>query len=220
MSDRPVAFSPTVFQYILAIGLRETPELAALRDETAQMPNETWATTPEQVALLRVLVRFKRAKKVLEIGTFTGHATLGLALGVGENGKVITCDVAPGWSEVGQRFWRAAKVDSRIDQRIGRARESMEALLAEGEEGTFDLVFLDADRGSYGEYLPLIFRLLSRGGLLVADDVLGSGEFAEDGDDYGETQALRAFNGALHEDERFELAMLPIARGMTLAVKK
>lgn len=96
----------------------------------------------------------------------------------------------------------------------------MAELLLEGRRGTFDLVFLDADRENYASYLPLVSQLLGRGGLLVADNVLGSGEFAENGDDYGETQSLRAFNGALHQNEDFELAMLPMGQGMTLALKK
>lgn len=220
MSASNSAFSPVVLQYIRTVGLRETPELAGLREETSRMPNADWATTPEQAALLRVLVRLKGARNVLEIGTFTGHATLALALAVGANGRVTTCDMAAGWSETGRRFWRKARVDDRIEQRIGRAQIVMAELLLEGQRGVFDLVFLDADRENYAGYLSLISQLLAPGGLLIADDTLGSGEFAENGDDYGETQSLRAFNGGLHGDEDFDLVMLPFGRGMTLAVKK
>lgn len=184
------------------------------------MPNADWATTAEQAALLRILVQLKGATKVLEIGTFTGHATLALALAVGENGRVTTCDMAAGWGEMGQRFWRAARVHNRIDQRIGRAQIIMAELLLEGQREAFDFIFLDADRENYASYLPLISQLLGRGGILVVDDVLGSGEFAENGDDYGETQSLRAFNGTLHGDQDFDLVMLPFGWGMTLAIKQ
>jgi predicted O-methyltransferase YrrM len=143
-----------------------------------------------------------------------------MALAVGQDGRVVTCDMAAGWSETRRRFWRAARVDDRIEQRIGRAQIVMAELLLEGQRGAFDLIFLDADRENYAGYLSLITQLLAPGGLLVADDVLGSGEFAEKGEDYGETQSLRAFNGSLHGDEDFDLVMLPLGRGMTLAIKK
>lgn len=220
MSPSESAFSPVVLQYIRTVGLRESQELAGLREETSRMPNADWATTPEQAALLRILVQLKGARNLLEIGTFTGHATLALALAAGPSGRVTTCDMAAGWSETGRRFWRKAGVEDRIEQRIGRAQIVMAELLLEGQRGSFDMIFFDADRENYAGYLSLISQLLAPGGLLVADDTLGSGEFAEKGEDYGETQSLRAFNGTLHGDQDFDLAMLPLGQGMTLAIKK
>ncbi|MGE0651596.1 MAG: O-methyltransferase, partial [Alphaproteobacteria bacterium] len=188
-------------------------------EETLKLPNSHWATCREQVALLQLLVQLQGAKRILEVGTFTGYATLAFALALPDDGRIVTCDVASGWSEMGVHYWRDAGVEARIDRRLGFAENVMTELL-KTDEGRFDLIYLDADKRSYTKYLELAVDLLRQGGLLIADDVFWHGEVLELGNSDMKASGVRDFNAQIHEDERFDIAMIPIADGMTLAIKR
>lgn len=146
--------------------------------------------------------------------------TLAMALSLDVGGRIITCDAASGWSEMGIHFWRSARVDGFIERRIGRAAEVLEGLLREGERGKFDLVYLDADGGQYESYLDPVTQLLRQGGLPVAGGVLAEGRAAAEAADDEEIIGLRAFNRRLHGEDGYFIAMLPVGSGMTLAIKK
>jgi O-methyltransferase len=209
-----------LYEYLLAHTVRENHILDTLLRETRNLPNAHWAATPEQVAFLQMLVRLTQARRVLEIGTFTGYATLAMALAQPDDGTIVTCDIAAGWSEMGLHYWREAKVDKRIERRIGRAHDTVRALLAEGCMETFDLIYLDANKANYPNFIPAAEGLLRPGGLLVADDVFWGGRVIDETDIDVKTAGVREFNDRLFADTRFDLAMVPIANGMTLAKKK
>lgn len=214
----PAASGP-LYKYLLSYGVPETDLLRALREETGRLPNASWAMPPEEVAFLQLLVRLTGARRVLELGTFTGYSALAMALALPDDGELVTCDVASGWTEMGTHYWREAGVEKRIDLRIGRAADVLAALRHESGPATFDLALIDADKGGYPDYLDPVAELLRPGSLLVADNVLWGGRVAEPEADDVETAGIRRFNEALSQDSRFRIAMLPFGDGVTLALK-
>lgn len=220
MGNTTTPLTDTLYEYMLAHGVRPMHVLEALREETLKLPNGYWVSFPEQVTFLQMLIRLLGARRVLEVGTFTGYATLAMALALPEGGKIVTCDIASGWSEMGVHYWRQARVENRIDRRIGRADTVMRDLLDADGRGNFDLIFLDANKSNYARYLDLVEGLLRAGGLLVADDVFWKGRVADPHDTDELAHGVRAFNTALFADDRFDIAMVPMADGMTLARKK
>lgn len=220
MASKKTEISDALYGYLLTVGVREDEAMQALREETQNLPNGHWATTPEQAALLQLLVRLIDARKILDIGTFTGYSAMALALAIPEDGQVITCDVAAGWSEMGVHYWRQAGVEGRIDRRIGRAEETLTGLIKAGDARSFDMIFIDANRAEYLTYLELSAVLLRPGGLLIADNVLRRGKVLDAADTSPETEAVRRFNQSMHDDPRFHICMLPVADGMTLAIKQ
>src|SRR5262245_12269857 len=145
MAERTELMSRGISEYVLACSSREPAELAELRDATASLPKHVMQIGADQGQLMGLLVRLIGARRCLEIGTFTGYSALAVALALPPDGKLITCDVNAEWAAIGQRFWRKAQVDSRIDLRIKPALETLDALLAEGQAGQFDFAFIDAD---------------------------------------------------------------------------
>jgi predicted O-methyltransferase YrrM len=121
---------------------------------------------------------------------------------------------------MGIHYWRQAGVESRIDRRICPAEEILSALIKEGEASSFDMIFIDANRAGYVSYLRLSAVLLHPGGLLIADNLIRLGKVIDAADTSPETEAVRQFNKLMYDDPRFQICMLPIADGMTLAIKK
>jgi predicted O-methyltransferase YrrM len=216
MAERTQLLTRDVSEYVLKCSSREPAVLAELRDATAALPNSVMQIGADQGQLMGLLVRLIGARRCLEIGTFTGYSALAVALALPADGTLITCDVNAEWPAIGQRFWRKAGVDSRIDLRIKPALETLEALLAEGQAGRFDFAFIDADKPSYAAYYEKLLKLVRRGGLIVVDNTLalaGKPVFAHDSVN---ANAMRVFNELVHRDERVDLAMLTVGEGVTL----
>src|SRR4029079_7001473 len=146
---------------------------------------------------------------------FTGYSSISVALALPPDGRIIACDVSEEWTSVARKYWEKAGVASKIELRLGPAVETLDALLAKGEAGRFDFVFIDADKTNYLAYYERCLKLLRQGGLIAVDNTLWSGDVANPANDKPDTVALRAFNDALHRDERVDLALLPIGDGLT-----
>jgi len=216
MAERTELMSRGISAYVLECSSREPAVLAELRDATASLPNHVMQIGADQGQLMGLLVRLIGARRCLEIGTFTGYSALAVALALPPDGKLITCDVNADWASIGQRFWRKAQVDSRIDLRVRPALETLDALLAEGQAGQFDFAFIDADKPSYWAYYERLLKLVRRGGLIAVDNTLalaGKPVFAQDSVN---AKAMHDFNERVHRDERVDLAMLTIGEGVTL----
>ena len=160
--------------------------------------------------LLRTLVRATGARRVLEIGTFTGYSALAMAEGLPDDGTLITCDIDPKTTSIARRFWEQSPHGSKIDLRLGPALETIENIA-----GPLDMVFIDADKTSYIDYWEAVVPRVRKGGLIVADNVLWSGRVLEP--DEPDAEALAAFNDHVAADDRVEQIMLPIRDGITLA---
>jgi predicted O-methyltransferase YrrM len=169
---------------------------------------------------MALLVQLIGAKKTLEIGVFTGYSALCVALALPPDGKIVACDVSEEYTSVGRRYWQAAGVTDKIDLRLAPALETLDRLLAEEQAGTFDFAFIDADKENYDGYYERSLQLIRPGGLIAIDNVLWGGRVADSQVRDKSTQAIRNFNQKLHEDERVTLSLVPIADGLTLALKR
>jgi caffeoyl-CoA O-methyltransferase len=164
---------------------------------------------------LGVLVRNLRARRVLELGTFTGYSSISMALALPSDGRVITCDVNEETSTIARRYAEEAGVAERIDFRLGPALETIASL-----EGPFDLIFIDADKPNYVNYFEATLPLLADYGLMIADNTLWSGRVADANEDDENTRAIRAFNDHVLADPRVENVLLTVRDGMNLIWRK
>jgi len=176
--------------------------------------------SPEQGQFMGFLVQLTGARRALEVGTFTGYSALWVAQALPSDGQLVCCDVSEEWTSVGRRHWQAGGVNDRIDLKIGPAVDTLQALREDGEEGTYDFAFIDADKENYLIYYESVLSLLRTGGLLLIDNVLWGGSVASLGKNDDDTNAIRALNRHLHRDDRVTLSMLPVGDGLTLVMKK
>jgi O-methyltransferase len=220
MSRRTLPLTEALYEYMLSAGLREHPAQARLRAATADLPEAGMQSAPEQAQLMGLLVELVGARRVLEIGCFTGYGTLAMALALPPDGHLLTLDVNPEWVEIGHRAWREAGVEDRIEVRFGLALESLDRLIAAGAAASFDLVYIDADKKGYDAYYERSLILVQPGGLIMIDNVLWGGAVADPGNTEHQTEALRALNAKLQVDARISLALVPVGDGLTLARKR
>lgn len=188
--------------------------LTALASETRDQRQDAMMLTGNlEGNLLRLLIRLSGARRVLEIGTFTGYSALAMAEALPAGGQLITCDVNPETSAIAKRYWDQSPHGSKIEQRMGPALDTI-AGLADG----IDLVFIDADKSNYGNYWEACLPKLRSGGLMVVDNVLWSGRVLNP--EAESDHAIAALNDRAVSDERVECVMLPVRDGMLLAWKK
>ena len=220
MPKKTIGLENQLYNYLLSNSLREAEILRQLRQETANHPYGTMQISPEQGQFMALLVQLLGAKKTLEVGVFTGYSSLCVALALPKDGKAIACDISEEYTAIARRYWQIAGVADKIDLRIAPALETLDKLLAEGEAGTFDFAFIDADKENYEGYYERSLQLIRQGGLIAIDNVLWGGSVANPEVQDSSTQAIRAFNQKLHQDQRVTLSMVPIADGLTLALKR
>ncbi|MBD2578219.1 class I SAM-dependent methyltransferase [Oscillatoria sp. FACHB-1406] len=220
MTKKTLGLEPQLQDYLLATSLRESETLKQLREETANHPRATMQIAPEQGQFMALLVQLIGAKKTLEVGVFTGYSSLVVAAALPPDGKVIACDISEEYTEMARRYWQQAGVADKIDLRIAPALETLDNLLENGEAETFDFAFIDADKGNYENYYDRALKLVRRGGVIAIDNVLWNGSVADLEVQDNQTRSIRALNEKLHGDERITLSLVPIADGLTLALKR
>ena len=220
MSNQSIGLSDRVHDYLLDVSLRETQVQRRLRAETMQHPKHDMQIAPEQGQFMQLLARLVDAERALEIGVFTGYSALSVAYALPDNGTLVACDISRDYTEIAEHYWNEAGVADRIDLRIAPALETLRALREDGAEGTFDFVFIDADKISYPDYYAHSLALVRSGGLILLDNMLRDGRVADPDIDDASVQAIRDLNEQLHTDERIDLSLLPVADGLTLARKR
>jgi predicted O-methyltransferase YrrM len=214
------AMTPALYDYLLSSSVREPEVARRLREETEKMPEAEMLIPPEQGQFLNLLVTLTGAKKTLELGVFTGYSALWTALALPEDGCLVGCDTSKEWTAVAQKYWREAAVADRVSLRLGPASLTLEHLLSESEANTFDFAFIDADKANYGDYYEKVLQLVRPGGLIVIDNVLRSGEVLDPTIDEPGTVAVCKLNKDIAEDPRVQISMIPVADGLTLAIKR
>jgi caffeoyl-CoA O-methyltransferase len=219
MSRTQTALTDALLAYVRDVTLREPEPLRKLRESTESHPRASLQVSPEQGQFLHLLARVTAARRALEVGVFLGYSSSWIALGLAPGGKLIACDINEEYARIARQTWREAGVEDAIELRLAPALDSLEALLAAGQAGTFDFVFIDADKGSYIQYYECALRLLRHGGLIAADNVLFHGTVADPENRDPDTVAIREFNRHLHADTRVALAMATVGDGLALAVK-
>jgi len=205
--------------YVRAVSVREPDVLRRQREDTDAHPQASMQCSPEQGHFLHFLARSLQARNTLEVGVFLGYSSTWVALALPADGKIIACDVSEEFTARARQTWADAGVASKIDLRIRPALESLDALLAEGRAGTFDMAFIDADKSNYANYYERCLALLRSGGVIAADNVLWHGAVVDQTDHSRDTEAIRAFNRKLHADTRVAVSLATIGDGLMLACK-
>ena len=220
MSKRSIQLTDPLYDYLLENSLREPEILKRLREESPWQGSSGMQISPDQGQFMALLVELLGARRCLEIGTFTGYSALCVALALPADGRVVACDINEETTAIARRFWQEAGVAEKIDLRIAPALETLDALLAEGAAGSFDFVFIDADKPNNEAYYERALTLLRPGGLVAIDNVLWHGAVIDSARSDTDTTAIRAFNRKVLSDERVSCSMLPIGDGLTLARKR
>jgi predicted O-methyltransferase YrrM len=220
MANRTMGISDELAAYVLEVGAREPEVLTRLRAETAAIPQHGMQIAPEEGAFLAMLIELTGARRCIEVGTFTGYSSTAVALALPEDGRIVCCDVSEEWTAVAARYWGEAGVADKIDLRIGPAAETLDGMLADGEDSTYDFAFIDADKAGYDAYYERVLRLVRPGGLVVLDNMLWGGDVLKADAPDEDTRALQALNAKLAGDERVSLCLLPVADGVTLARRR
>jgi caffeoyl-CoA O-methyltransferase len=221
MSISFLALTEQIYAYLMNNSLREPDVLRRLREETvATNPNAGMAVSPVQGQFMTLLVKLIGAVKTLEVGVFTGYSSLSTALALPPHGRVVACDVSEEWTAVARRYWKEAGVDGKITLKLAPAVETLDALITDGQAGTFDFAFIDADKENYDNYYERALKLTRVGGLIVFDNMLWYGKVADPGAQDAETVALRALNEKLHSDDRVFNSLIAVGDGMQLAIKQ
>jgi predicted O-methyltransferase YrrM len=216
VANASIGLSADLHAYLVRVGVREPEVLRRLRERTAELPEHGMQIAPEQGAFMALLVSAIGARRCLEVGTFTGYSSTAVALALPADGQLVCCDVSREWTDIAREAWAQAGVADRVELRLGPALATLDELLAEGGEGTFDFAFIDADKPSYDGYVERVLRLVRPGGMIAIDNVLWSGRVADASVQDESTIAIRSLNEKLAVDERADLAMVPIGDGLTL----
>lgn len=220
MSPRTIAMDDDVYSYFCKISLREPEVLTRLRDITADHEMAQMQIAPEQGQFMGLLVELLGATKTIEVGTFTGYSALATALALPDDGKVVACDISEEYTNVGKPFWKEAGVDHKIDLRIGPAADTLQKMIDAGEAGTYDFAFIDADKGGYSTYYEQALVLLRTGGLIAVDNALWNGSIANPDKQDDNTNAIRAMDERIRDDDRVTSSLVPIGDGLLLARKR
>ncbi len=219
MSNKTLNLTDQLYDYILKSSLREPEVLRELRDTTMQLPEHNMQISPEQGQFMRLMVQLINGHKGIEVGVFTGYSALSVAMGLPEDGRLVALDISEEWTNVGQTYWAKAGVADKIDLRIGPAVDSLQKMLAAGEQGQYDFAFIDADKENYLNYYEYCLQLLRPNGLIMVDNVLWSGDVIDPSKNGPEVNAIRNLNQHIAQDQRVDIILLPISDGITLVRK-
>ena len=220
MTNRTLCLDDALYSYLLDVSLRETPLQQRLREETAALPVAQWQIAPEQGQFMALLVQLTGARRLLEIGTVTGYSALSMAQVMPADGQLLCCDIDPQYTDIAQRYWQEAGVAARIELRLAPALATLGALVREGGAGSFDLIFIDADKSNYPAYLEHALLLARPGGLILFDNTLWSGRVLEKRPETADTRAIQSLNRRLKDDQRVDISLLPLGDGLTLCRKR
>jgi predicted O-methyltransferase YrrM len=215
MSNKTIPMTDALYEYVVANWVREPDVLRQLRDETASLPNAGMQISPDQGQLMSVLVKLLGVDTYLEVGVFTGYSSTVVAMAMEPHGRVVACDVSEEFTSMARRYWNIAGVEEKINLRLDPAVKTLDELIADGY--SFDMAFIDADKPGYPDYYERCLKLVKQGGTILIDNVLWAGRVADPTENDESTVLMRSLNAQLHADDRIDLALIPIADGLTIA---
>lgn len=220
MSNKPTLDLMSIHGYVFEQSVRDDELLMQLRQETSQDEMARMQIAPEQGQFMALLVKLISAKRIIEVGTFTGYSSLCMARALPDDGEIICCDIDEYWTGIAQRYWQQAGVENKINLVLAPALDTLQQLIREGKKNQFDLAFIDADKENYDHYFECCLELIRPNGLVLLDNMLWSGRVADNSVNDVDTQAIRTLNSKLKDDPRIDLSLLTLADGLTLARKK
>ncbi|KAF2356863.1 O-methyltransferase family 3 [Trinorchestia longiramus] len=215
--DKTYLVSDVCVKYAAAHSLRPTEVEKELQDYTQKnFKNNGMMGAPVSLHLMGNLMRIIGAKRVLDVGVFTGSSSLAAALAVGEQGEVHGFDINEDYVKCGYPFFEKAGVRDKFHLHIGPANDSLQKLIDEGQSGTFDFAFIDADKVNYWNYYEKCLQLVRKGGIIAVDNTLWGGEVTDDSANSESTLALKDFNKKIHQDLRVRVSFLTMGDGLSL----
>ncbi len=208
--------NPEMDRYLEMHASSEPEILKKLRKETYQKTTQPHMISGyQQGRLLTIISKILRPEKILEIGTFTGYATLCLAEGLSENGRLMTFDVNEDLAYLPRKYFNESEYSDKIDFRIQDAKEFLK-----NTDEIFDLIFIDADKENYAEYFNLIKPKTKKGSVVLFDNVLWYGKVLEENPKQLSTQKIKELNDLAAKDEDFENLILPLRDGVNFLRRK
>ncbi len=220
MSRYEGLIDPAILDYVLKTSVHEPDLLARLRRETASHPRVNFQIPPEQGQFLRVLIKMTGARRAIEVGVFTGYSSTSIGMALPPDGKLVACDISEEYTSIARRYWAEAGIADKVDLRLGPAKDTLDALIASGESGSFDFAFIDADKTGYRGYYEQCLTLLRPGGVIALDNMLFSGRAMHPPPGDADSYAISQMNPFIGQDVRVDAMLLPFGDGLTLAVKR
>ncbi|KAL8063620.1 hypothetical protein ABFX02_01G038700 [Erythranthe guttata] len=214
-----ISVNPRLYDYLLA-NVREPKILRELREETATLRGSQMQVSPDQAQLLAMLVQILGAQRCIEVGVYTGYSSLAVALALPEGGQIVACERDAKSLEVAQRYYERAGVSNKVNVKHGLAADTLKSMIQNGEGGSYDFAFVDAEKKMYQDYFDLLLQLVRVGGVIVIDNVLWHGKVADPLVNDSKTRSIRNFNKELMDDDRVSISMVPIGDGMTICRKR
>lgn len=220
MSNRTLSIDDRIYDYICDVSVNESDLLRQLRAETARLEYSEMQISPEQGQFMSLLIKLMGVKRALEIGTFTGYSSICVASAMPEDGRLICCDISPQWTQIAEKYWALAGLMDKIALYSQAAEKTLQILLDDGAAGSFDFIFIDADKQNYVLYYEMAIRLLRKGGMIAVDNTLWDGAVADPENNEPSTRAIRRFNDRVKQDDRVSISLLTIGDGLTLILKE
>ena len=213
--EAPTGADPRLHAFIRKLFVEEDEVLRGLRAEMEARELPLIEVPQETGKVIHTLIRAVAPRRVLEVGTLAGYSAIWIGRALPDGGRLLSLELREDHAELAREFLGRAGLSDRVEVRVGDARELLPGI---GPDGSFDVVFLDADKESYPEYLEQARRLLRPGGLLLADNALWQGKVLEEGGSEAD-RGIRAFDGAVAADPDFTATVLPVGDGVLVAVK-
>jgi predicted O-methyltransferase YrrM len=219
MANQTITMTDALYDYMLSVSLREPKVLSELRAKTAKMSTGGMQIAPEQGQFMALLVQILGARKTLDVGVFTGYSSTVVAMALPEDGRVIGFDTNVEWTKMARQTWEEAGVAHKVELKLGLAQDSLQELLNQGQAGTFDFAFIDADKQSYDIYYEYCLKLLRVGGIMALDNMFQDGKVLHPESEAEQIQIVDRLNKKIRTDERVSISLLPLADGLMLALK-
>jgi predicted O-methyltransferase YrrM len=220
MGKKTLDLTDDLYDYLLSVSLRDNPLQKKLREETDKLEWGIMQISADQAQFMFLLLKLINARRIIEIGTFTGYSALVMASALPSDGKIVACDVHEEWTSIGRSYWEQTGVADKIDLRLAPALDTLAQLVNDGHSASFDAAFIDADKQNMLNYYEYCLQLLRPGGLIMIDNVLWGSSVIDPDKNDDDTVAIRATNQFVYQDERVDISMVPIGDGLTLARKR
>jgi predicted O-methyltransferase YrrM len=223
MSASSHAVDPQYSAYLVELATRgEDPALAALREATRPLEMARMQISPEQGRFMTLFAAAMGVRRAIEVGVFTGYSALCVAQAMPQDGRLVALDVSKEWTRIAEQHWELAGVRERIDLRLAPASESLAAMIAAGESGSYDFAFVDADKVGYRDYFENCLELLRPGGVMCFDNAFLGGDVLEPEKHQGEerVEIMSALNEGAFTDERVDASLLPVGDGLLILRKR
>ena len=214
-----IKINENLIKYLETIGYRSDELIDKLVAETLSLGRVAqMQIAPEQGQFLEIIVKISQAKNCLEIGRFTGLSSLCIAKGLPQYGKLVTVDNSDEFLPMAEKYWKMAKVDSKIESVLGAGVEVMKSMI--DRQHSFDFIFIDADKNNYPKYYELALQLLRPNGIIIIDNMLWHGDVADENKNDSQTNTIRDLNKKIQKDERVNFSLLPLSDGLSFIRKK